>query len=202
MKQITMLVALALFINGSVMAQKTRIGFQAGAVLSNQRITMEDISGKGDTRLGITLGLMLDNAIAENIAFQTGINFVSKGYKDKVDDYTETISLSYLEVPLNFMYRQSEQKGFFVGAGPSLAIGINGRWKNDEEKGDLKFGGDDADYTRMDVGANVIAGYLFEKIQVAVNYNRGITNNIPEGNDIDVKLRNHYFGVRIGYFFN
>jgi len=202
MKQITMLVVLALFINGSVVGQKTRIGFQAGAALSNQRFTVENISGRGDTRLGITLGLMLDNSVAENIAFQTGVNFVSKGYKDKEDDYSETISLSYLEVPLNFMYRQSEQKGFFVGAGPSLAVGINGRWKNDEEKGDIKFGGDDGDYTRMDVGANVIAGYLFDKIQVAVNYNRGLTNILPEGNDFDVKFRNHYFGFRIGYFFN
>jgi hypothetical protein len=201
MKKITLLLVLAALITGTSMAQKTRFGIQAGPVMSDMTFSVGGDNISTDQKIGFTAGLMLDKQIGKAVAFQTGLNYVSKGYKIEYYNNSEgEIMLDYLEIPLNFLYRASPEKGFFAGAGPSLGYALGGKSKTGGEKDDLDFGGEEG-LKRFEFGGNLVAGYLFGKLQVALNYNLGLSNILPDVASDDSKLKNNYFGLRVGYFF-
>jgi hypothetical protein len=200
MKKITMLLVLVVIISTTSMAQKTRFGIQAGAVMSSMKISAGGEDVPSDSKIGFTAGLMVDKQIGKSVAFQTGLNYVVKGLSEDDYDVDGKLSLNYLEVPLNFLYRPSAEKGFFAGAGPSLGYALNGKEKAGGEEEDIEFGGEYG-LKRFELGGNLVAGYLFGKLQVALNYNLGLSNIIPDGASEDSKVKNNYFGLRVGYFF-
>ena len=128
----------------------------------------------------------------------------------KEEGSEDITTLNYIEMPLNFLYNINTPKGkFFMGAGPSLGFGISGKskWKDGTESGsdDVKFGsGEDDDLKPFEIGANVLAGYLFKGgFMVSTNYNMGLSNLFPGDESLYGKITQHnnYFGINIGYIF-
>jgi hypothetical protein len=202
MKKITMFLVLAVLLYGTAMAQKIRFGIQAGAVLSDQSISGDGIDVSFDSKIGATFGLMADKQIGKSVGFQTALNYVMKGYEFNESGYGDfSVTLNYLEIPLNFLYRPNAEKGFFIGGGPSFAFGLGGKAKSGDEEEDIEFGGED-NYKSFDFGLNLMAGYLLSKnLQIALNYNLGLSNIAPSSADDEGTLKNNYFGLRLGYFF-
>lgn len=131
-----------------------------------------------------------------------------KGGKQKDDGSSDKLMLNYIELPLNFVFNTHTSNGmFFIGAGPSLGVGLSGKdkWDDGSESGsdDIKFGsGDDADLKPFEAGINILAGYQFAGgFFVTANYNAALNNISSDDPGFDTKYHNRYFGIRIGYMF-
>lgn len=194
-------------------AQNTRFGFTGGVVFANYNSKMDGEKDNANSRIGITGGVLVDIPFGEHFSIQPALNFVQKGIKDEqtFGGVTEKTSLNIncIEVPLNFLFNASGNTGnFFIGAGPSFAIGISGKVKYDDGTNslseDLKFGNsDDADIKSLDLGANFITGYCFPNgLMLAVNYNRGLSNLLPGTAADNGTLKSNYFGIKLGFILN
>jgi outer membrane protein with beta-barrel domain len=207
-KNLSFFISFILLIN-YVNAQKTQIGLTAGATLASYKARLESVSVTSKTKVGFTAGLTISSPIGKKFAFRPSLNFVQKGGKQTDEGYSEKTTFNYIELPLNFVYNAGTSKGmFFIGAGPSLGIGLSGKdkWHDGTESGsdDIKFGsGDDTDLKSFEAGINVLAGYQFKGgFFVTANYNAGVNNVAPDDPDFDTKYHNRYFGISIGYMFS
>lgn len=206
----TLLMAVAFFLPPVIYSQKANVGITAGATLSNGRISASGISITSDNKIGLTAGAFADVPIAELFSFQPALNFVQKGGKSEVSDidYESKLTLNYVEVPFNFLFKPKMQNvQFFAGAGPSIAVALSGKEKEKDNGGTqtykYKFGNnpDEHDMKRTDFGANFITGIETKTgIIVAINYNMSLSNVAPGDSD-DGTLKNRYWGFKIGYIF-
>ena len=207
MKKIVLSVALIAGIVTAVSAQ-TRFGINAGAVLASLKGEEGGEEQELDSKIGITAGIRADVPLSENFRFRPGLNFVQKGGKEEFDflgtQIKSTITLNYLELPLNFVYNAPAGNGkFFIGAGPVFGFGLSGKNKvesgGEEQTEDVNFGDGEDEVKSFEFAGNVLAGYeCASGLYFQANYNPGFSNlsNAP-----DSELKTSYFGLRIGYFF-
>ena len=204
MKTTLFTVVCLIILSANAKAQNA-FGVQAGGTFANQKYSGSGLDISVKTKVGITLGMVGTLAINKNFAFRPELNFTQKGGKSSSDDGGGSFTLNYIELPLNFVYRTSkDNKGLFIGAGPSLAFGISGKSKADgmeDEK--INFGSSDDDEIKgLDLGAGVIVGYQFSKgVFLSANYNLGINNLAPGSDNGDFKMHNNYFAFKLGYMF-
>lgn len=200
------LVSMILLISVASEAQ-TNVGFTIGGTYSSVTAKLSGISISPKYKAGITAGLVLDASLSDNLSFQPSLNYVQKGFKSEEAPVKDILTYSYLELPLNFVYSTQKERGFFIGAGPSIAYGLSGKEKYSDqqisENTKVKFGSGDDEVKPVDFGVNALAGYKFGNgFLLSVNYNLGL-NNIQNGNSSDVgTVKNKYFGIKIGYFFH
>lgn len=208
MKKVLLSMTLVCFISVVTCAQ-TRFGVTAGVVVASQKTKVESLSVSTDGKVGLTIGVLADVAVAENFIFQPGLNFTQKGMKLKFTGMEGTATLNYLELPLNFLYNAPAGSGkFFAGLGPVLGFGLSGKGKSTEAgepevSEDIKFGSneDEDDYKPFEVAGNLLAGYEFSNgLFVAANYNMGLTNIAVDASD-DYSTKNRYFGFKVGFKF-
>lgn len=210
-----------LFITGLILltcslagfTQNARFGFTAGATLSNYKAKVDGESETGDSKVGITFGVIANIPLAGNFSFQPAINFVQKGTKEEESFGGETekttLTTQNIEIPLNFLYNAPGSSGhFFIGAGPSFCYSAGGKLKyeyaGESESEDIEFGNNEnEDFMRaFDLGANFITGYTFSNgLMITLNYNQGLTNLFPGGSD-EASIKSRYFGIRLGYLLN
>lgn len=212
MKKITYLAIAALLTISSASFAQVRASLTGGTVLANMYSKENGSSTKLQNKAGITGGVEVDIPAGSNLSFQTGLNFVQKGTRDVSDimggQYKFNLSLNQIELPLNLLYNTRHEKGnFFIGAGPSLAYGISGKYSIEygqmKEGKKLEFGNDPEKVKPFDAGINAVTGYRFSNgISMSVNYNRGLTNlaNAEFPDDAE-KITTQYFGLRLGYQF-
>lgn len=206
-KAIYLFISLFLLMNYSF-SQKASLGIHAGITLATFKASIEDVSVTSKTKAGISAGLNLVVPISKSFSFRPELNFVQKGGTMKEEDYKETLTLNYIQVPLNFTYNMPTSSGsFFIGAGPSVNLGISGKdkWHDGTESGSskVKFGsGDDADFKMLEISANLMAGYQFSGgFFVTAGYNAGLSDASNDDPEFDGSYHNRYFGVNIGYMF-
>ncbi len=187
-------------------SQSPTFGVQAGITLANEKAKFENTSEKNDSKIGFTAGVLADFPLQENLSFQPSINFTQKGGKSKENDFgSEKITLNYLEVPLNFVYKVGERGQAYFGLGPVLSVGLSGKDKFEfegaTEEEDITFGSnEDEDLKRFEFSGNILAGYMItDGLSITANYNMGISSIVHSNNNIDASLRNNYFGIRLGY---
>jgi hypothetical protein len=195
---------------------KTAFGIRAGVNFTN--LNGED--GDGDDldfklKTGFHIGVDADIPVAPEFYFRPGVLFSTKGAK--LDDADDTkINLSYIEVPLSFVYKPTLGNGKLVlGLGPYLAFAIDGKYKNDDDDVDIKFENevtldqamDDGPFLKgFDAGANLFFGYEFsQRFFAQVNAQLGLVNINTKIEDVDEddigKTKNTGFGLSIGYRF-
>ncbi len=204
MKKISILTTILLLI--TIMAQaQTSFGVRAG-------INLQNINGKfnGDKlenkiTTGFNIGVNAEIGVAPDFYFQPGLLFTTKGAKLQDGSPFEKISLSYIEVPLNLIYKPVLGTGKLIaGFGPYVAYGIGGKYKADGGGDqDIDFGNDadEDDVKPLDMGANLLFGYEFaNKLSVQMNAQLGLLNLMPEG-DSDNSIKNTGFGFSLGYRF-
>lgn len=194
-------------------AQNTRIGFAAGTSIANYNAKVDGDSENGNSKAGITAGILVNVPMGKNFSFQPAVNFVQKGTKDEqtFGGSTEKVSLTtnHIELPCNFLFNTTGNTGsFFIGAGPSFAFGLSGKWKYEDDANslteDVNFGDDENedDLKGLDIGANFLAGYSFPNgLMFSVNYNAGLSNLVP-GNSGGGSLKSSYFGIKAGWLLN
>ncbi len=202
-------ISIMLLMNYSI-AQGT-FGIAAGATFASYKASGPTIpiTAKNQLRVGFTAGVTSSFSIGKSFNFEPALNFLQKGGDLKDDLTSDKLTLNYLELPLNFVYKTHGAAGeFFAGAGLSLSLGLSGKDKfiagTYPATTNIKFGtaGND-DFKPLEFGINILAGYQLKNgLRVAANYNAGL-NNILNTNGFDQigSYHNRYFGIRIGYMF-
>lgn len=198
MKKLLLFIAFVLGIS----AVNAQFGIQAGATFYSGKATIDNVSAKYDTKVGFTAGIVYMTPISDNFSFMPSLNYTQKGGKFNSGGDESKISLSYVDLPLNFVYTTS---GFFIGAGPDLAFGVGGKEKDSfsgqSESNDIHFGSSaDDDFKALEFSANILAGYKLDNgLFIAANYNPAISDIAPK--DSGGKFHNNGFAIRIGYMF-
>lgn len=201
----------------------TRIGLRGG--INFQNINGKDENGdklENEILTGFNAGITADIPVGVDFYFQPGLLYTIKGAKSKDVILGQTINgkvkISYLELPLNFLYKPMLGKGYLLlGFGPYAALGISGKvtyeGAGSSSSSDIKFKNkvnssdpDDFVYLRpLDAGANLLAGYEFGSgVSFQLNTQLGLIKINPEyegaSND-KTSAKNTGFGFSLGYKF-
>lgn len=199
--------------------KKASLGILAG--VNFQNLNGKDYDGdklENDLIVGFHVGANVMIPIAPEFYFQPGLLFSTKGAKSSSDLSTSTIRLSYIEMPLNLVYRGQLGNGYiFLGLGPYVGYAIMGNVKTESggntEKQDIEFQNvveiDDpltVPYSKaLDVGANIFFGYeLPVGVFVQLNAQLGLVKINPEYKilaDDKSSIKNTGFGLSLGYRF-
>ena len=213
----------ALILSGAfftVKAQSTTTGSGIGFGI-RAGVNLQNINGKYDNgdKLENKLvprfqgGVVVDIPLADQFYIQPGLLFTGKGAKEKDTDIN--VSLSYLDVPVTFLFKPVLGTGrMLLGVGPYVGFAIAGKISDDNDnKETIKFKNKitalesvtDPYFRRMDAGANLLVGYeMSSKLSVQLNAQLGLAKINPEieGSSNDkTALRNTGFGLSLGYRF-
>ena len=199
---------------------KTSFGILGGVNLQN--LNGKDRSGdklENDMLIGFHAGVNVQLPVAPQFYFQPGLLFSTKGAKNTDGLISNTYKLSYVELPLNFVYKALLGNGYFtLGFGPYLAYGIGGKalyesgsvsletdieFKKEVESGDPLT---TAYVKPFDAGANLFFGYeLPAGIFLQLNTQLGLIDINPTDNrlsgDNKSTLKNTGYGLSLGYRF-
>lgn len=218
--KILILLGLVLLTSSVGFAQSNiRIGVLVGANM--QTLTGTDHEGKkldNDMLLGYHVGLNLQIPLAPQFYLQPGLTFSTKGAKDNEDGFTSTYRLSYIELPVNFVYKGALGTGYFmIGFGPYISYAVSGKVSIEGEgvsnEYDIEFKNEVTDsdpfvtpYLRaMDAGGNIFIGYeLSNGIFAQLNTQLGMLSINPEDKRIEndeSSLKNTGFGLSLGFRF-
>lgn len=210
--------------NTTAYSSGTTFGIRAG-------VNFQNINGKDEdgTRMDydmvtrFNIGVNAEIPVGKDFYFQPGLLFNTKGAKSKEvilgQDFTTRTNLSYLELPLNFVYKPAFGAGHLIlGFGPYVGIGLAGEVKYEgggtDPGRDVKFknevrltdGNDKVYFKPVDAGASLLAGYEFSnRLSFQLNAQLGLTKINPkyEGAVNDkTSLKNTGFGLSLGYRFN
>lgn len=204
---------LALTLGAAQAQQKISFGARIGTNFTN--VTGKDAADKkldNKMKVGFHLGVNAEVNLADEFYLQPGLLFSTKGAKSGEGESKTTVNISYVEIPVNFIYKPELGEGkLLLGAGPYLGIGVGGKVKSGDASSSIKFKNKvdpehaGAQLKRMDAGANLLAGYeLSSKISVQLNAQLGLTNINPkmEGDsESKAKSKNTGFGISLGYRF-
>jgi hypothetical protein len=173
---------------------------------------------ENDMIVGFHVGVNVQIPIVPQFYFQPGLLFSTKGSKNTDGLITSTYNLSYIELPLNFMYKGAIGNGYvLLGFGPYVSYGIMGTAKH--EGGSISYESDiifqnevdisdpvlSSYFKAFDAGANIFAGYeMAAGLFIQLNTQLGLVKINPEDNRFGTNktsIRNTGFGLSLGYRF-
>lgn len=190
----TFIISLAVLSAG---AQK--FGVKTGLNFANGDYEFNNASLSTSNLTGFQLGVVGDFPVSQDLYFNTGLLYSTKGTTLDVGAVEVKIHVNYLELPLNMAFKHDlGGVTFFAQAGPYLAAGISAKGKSGSEEEDIEFGDGDGEYKRIDFGLNVGTGVEINAIQVGINYGLGL---VDVEQDADSKLKNGVLSFTLGYFF-
>lgn len=214
----TALILSSAFITATAQSTTTGSGISFGirAGVNLQNINGKDGNGdKLENKLAPRFqgGVVVDIPLADQFYIQPGVLFSGKGAKSKDSD--ASISISYLDIPVTFLFKPALGTGhMLLGVGPYVGFGIAGNFDdgNDNEQ-KIKFKNEvtlieaatDPYLRRLDAGANLLVGYeMSSKLSIQLNAQLGLAKINPEiegVNDDKTAWRNTGFGLSLGYRF-
>lgn len=207
--------------------ESVKFGVQGGYLLGSSKFSGEGgVSyGTATSTSGFRVGVNATIPISSSLIFNPEINFINKGSKNELSEATLGISVNnsfnanYLEMPLNVLYKfpSQNQGGFFIGAGPSISMGLSGKGSyvasvmgaTMSTNYAIKFDGktddqlpatdEDVHLQKFELGGNILAGYkLNNGLSFRLNYNFGFTDMDPNA---DAGTKNRYVGLTVGFTF-
>ncbi len=222
MKKLILLSFIFMFTSSLIMAQsdeKDKMSFAVLGGVNYQNLTGKDFNGDKLSTTGIIgfhAGINAQIPIVNQFYFQPGLLFSTKGAEITDDGITGKIGLSYIELPLNLVYKGPLGSGFvMIGFGPYAGYGINGKATtgigNVESDVEFKNVVDANDpltttyFKALDIGGNLFAGYeMTGGIFIQLNTQFGMINIHPEDNRFsggETSRKNIGFGLSLGYRF-
>ena len=184
-------------------------------------VSLQNINGRdgNDNKLENKLvprfqgGVNVELPLADEFYIQPGLLFAGKGTEVKGSE--TNINISYLEIPVNFLYKPVVGTGkLLLGFGPYVGFGIGGTIKPvNGSSSDVKFENTisvaqaltGTYFRKTDVGANLLFGYeLSNLFSVQLNAQLGLAKINPdiEGlNNNNTMYKNTGFGLSVGYRF-
>ncbi|MES2653342.1 MAG: outer membrane beta-barrel protein [Bacteroidota bacterium] len=221
MKKFLIIITL-LTVSTGLMAQKAQLGVKMGVNLpSLQPRTGFSPGSEYKTSAKFLLGLTVDFKVGESTTLQSGLLFSTKGNKSVEQQnsisygypvpYTteRNLNISYLEVPINLIYKKEVKMGTaYLGGGPYAAYAISGRIRSIDKRDiymkrasvkSVEFGDQSGQLKTSDYGLNGVAGFRLKNgMDFGANYGFGLANI---SNDAGFKSQNRQVGFSLGYHF-
>jgi hypothetical protein len=186
-----------------------------------QNFNGKDFNGdklENDLIAGFHAGLNVQIPIAPEFYFQPGLLFSTKGAKNVTGQVTSTYRLSYLELPLNLVYKSQVCNdyimlvfGTYVGyavSGKATYVSGSVEINNDIEFTNEVNSGDPLltpYFKAMDIGGNLFFGYeMAGGLFIQLNSQLGMVKINPDDNriaDNKTNIKNTGFGLSAGYRF-
>ena len=176
--------------------KKIKLGIKAGICVATAKkeFNASSYPPKAKGIIGAIGGVFFRAPINKKIFFQPELQLIGKGLKtkDEFNNYYYPEKTTYLEIPLNILYKPVSDKGsFFIGGGPAPAFYI----------GETIFYSSGSPIKKFEFGINFLTGYeLPIGFSINLNYTHGLTNISGDESYITV-LKNRYFGITVGYIF-
>lgn len=206
MKKIFLMVAVMIAAVSASFAQDFSMGARLG-------MNVADITGDSKIEghnMSFNAGVVACFPLVDNVFLEPGVYFSVKGdcHKEKIagDNYKSVINLSYLEIPINGVYKYEVNSNLTLRGhfGPYFGFGLFGSSK-------AKVNGDKVDgsevkafsskghgYDVFDIGLNFGCGIEFSACYLGVQYGLGLKNF---SGDSAYKMRNNVFSVDFGINF-
>ena len=221
---ITMILMLSASLAFAQGTDKAKLSFAVLGGVNFQNLNGKNVTGdklENDMILGYHAGVNIQIPIAPQFYFQPGLLYSVKGAKNEYSilgtTYTQTTKLSYIEMPLNLVYKASLGNGYFMlGFGPYVGYGFGGKVLTEGETSldqKIEFQNvvettDDLTvpyFKAIDVGGNIFAGYeMSNGIFAQFNTQLGMVKINPEYKilpDDKSVIKNTGFGLSLGYRF-
>ncbi|WP_367913919.1 porin family protein [Leadbetterella sp. DM7] len=153
---------------------------------------------------GIHLGVTAEFPIKDNISFETGLLFSTKGLTEERNGMSRKVSTYYLDIPLTGRIIHEWNSHTFYGVfGPYLGIGLSGKEKysgwGQESDYKIKWGAGKSDhYKRLEAGLIIGAGIVFDPIEIGLQYNIGLSNMSSYTGE-GQKVANRVFAITAAY---
>jgi hypothetical protein len=195
----------------------SQVSFGVRAGVNLQNLNGEDNEGEklnNELKFGFHGGVDVEIPIVPDFFLQPGILFSMKGANDVAEIEDLSATLSYIEVPVHFVYKPLLGAGRLIaGIGPYVAYGVSGKMEFEGDEEDIKFQNDVSldDYNDnffflrpLDAGADIFFGYQFDMGFFAqLNAQLGLLNLEPkvDGESPEAITKNTGFGVSVGYRF-
>ena len=220
MKKIYIICILSALISLSAQAQKTTFGVMAGVNFAN--IYSDDPSYSASMRVGFHIGGGVNFGINDNFSINADLLYTSRGAKQKysstevnnsttiTDAYEETVSISYIEVPVLARYKL--ESGLYFNGGLSLAFlagykdesTITHTVVNSNNTNVSIETSTTTDHTGIrstDLGLKFGLGYEASSgLDLALNYTLGLSN-INDIAGYPYKYHHGVIGITVGYWF-
>lgn len=210
------------------------LGVRAGYTIADMEFDGQDRSDYSNVAsltkpvYGLHVDLLFNVPLSYNLYLQPTLRVITKGTKftplshaDPVlnDAYVTSgskLKVSYLEVPVNLVYKQPAGIGrILIGAGPYGAYGLRGKYNYTISRNGstVTKTSKDIDFSKSsnntpavirvlpwDFGVNGMLGFEFNNnFSISANYGHGFV-------DIDrnkgTTTKNYYLGFTLGYLFN
>lgn len=218
MKKVLLLSAAACFALGAQAQTEVHFAPEIGLNVGNiqGKVNNEKVNFK-TPKLGVKAGVNADIMFGQRFSIQPGLFYSIKGGKGDYKPaagvrFEDNYTLHYFEVPLNFQYYFNDpgEGRFFIGVGTYLGVPFSGKNKyhytveglpDEDGTTKLKFGANanDNDWERWDMGVSANAGYYLRSgIFFRAMVQRGLMNNVPDGNSENTMKLNTY-SVSLGY---
>lgn len=224
MKTKLTLIAVVLMLLPSVLQAQIQVGVLGG--VNFQNINGKDMGGdKLENGLLVAFhgGANVNIPVAPDFYLQPGLLFSIKGSHNDfgpiatkaASDYPTTTKLSYIEMPVNLLFRPQFGSGhILLGFGPYVALGVGGSQKSDVRDQEIEYTNSltESEYTTekayfrpLDAGANIFFGYEMSMgLFLQFNAQLGLLKINPEyvGLSGDESLyKNTGFGLSAGFRF-
>lgn len=196
--------------------EKGKLGFGVLGGVNFQNLNGKDTQGdklENGLIVGFHGGVKLEIPLVPDFYIQPGLLFSTKGAKVNLDGDRKH-KLSYIELPVNFMYKGLLGSGHvMLGFGPYAGYGIAGNVVDDNgDKTKITFDNEvelaevmEPTYRPFDMGANIFFGYELEMgLFFQFNAQLGLIKINPDYtplNPEDLAVKNTGFGVSVGYMF-
>lgn len=202
-------VLLVLLIAGiKVYAQKLTYGVKVSGGFAYQQIKNKDILSTNSVKTFNIRGIA-QMPIGKQYWLEGGLGYIGKGSEVSVDALTTTTLLNYAELSVNALrkFRYTGLGVIYVGAGPYVSMGLNGKLDYEtpgsDTKDKIKFGSEN-DVKRFDAGLNFCTGLEFRnRVTFNLGYSLGLNNiaSVPQQNSGTSVVRNRQFLIGLGYLF-
>jgi Outer membrane protein beta-barrel domain len=192
-----------------------KFGVKGGITQSSVKEDLNMPDNEYSLQTGFQIGVFAEKQLTGNLVFRPALQLTQKGYKSVVGNpggpfyWNRDLLTNYIELPLDLLYkfRLNNASNFFVGTGPILSYGINGRLKatlvttDNNQQLHTKKSTDNNIFKnnidqRFDLGWNANAGIQSCRMSFNLSYNHGITNLVKDDNQ---SLKNRSFAFTVGY---
>ena len=138
-------------------------------------------------------------ALAKNLGLQTGVEVSSKGSRYNFYGTPFQLTPSYIEVPVNVMFKNVIFPVLFLSAGPYFAYAIHGNVQYGAIITDMNLGHSSNSIIRkFDYGLDIGIGLDAPALQISGKYEMGIANLSPGG--YFNRIRNSVFEISLTVF--
>lgn len=207
MKRLLFLLILFLFADNASWAQHLQFGVRTGLSFATQSIDIPDVISTNSVTT-YNISAIIEKPFKNSFYLQSGLGITGKGVIIYENAQTATYKLTYLDIPLNLLYKFNLPGSgkLYVGTGPYLSVGLSGnvQYENTNNTSGQNLGfGNTQDYKRLEGGINFTGGFeLNNHLTFNTNYALGISNFATDNPTDNVSvIKNRVFSVGMGFLF-